>query len=166
MYFEDSVFGKKYVYRPSYSCIKDLVIDKPIEIKDGFYVSVQFMYDDTKGYITKTYGPFFNDEKEYLINFLNMINDLCCESPDYCGTSFYERSELLRKWSYNMWYDFDEDWDCILDAKTQEIIKRIDFSWEYCPDDRGIEATVEYYEVKYYDLKTKQFFKVKLKEAS
>lgn len=41
--------------------IKDVKITQPItkeKIKEGFYVTVKFMYGDADGYHSETYGPF------------------------------------------------------------------------------------------------------------
>lgn len=149
--------------------IKDIKITKPIankKIKEGFYVTVEFMYGDADGYKKETYGPFTQKEKQYLINFLNMLEKCLAAYPNGRGgfDDYHSKVKELKLWDMNG--DCDDDAYEKLSQEERDVIERIGFEWEYCPDGYGCQASIEDYEVKYYNSLDRVYCKVKLEKTS
>lgn len=146
--------------------IKDVKITKPIakeRIKEGFYITVNFMYGDADGWHDETYGPFVEKEKKHLIDFLNML-EKCLEAFPH-GKGGYEEYHTevpeLNIWDCEHW---NNDIEAKLSDEQKSIIERIGFEWEYCPDGYGCQASIEGYEVKYYNSLDRVWCKVKLEK--
>lgn len=137
--------------------IKEAIKEKNIE--EGFYVHIDFMYGDADGFVTRTYGPFYKNEDKYLLEFLSML-DKCLEAyPN--GRGGYDNYEDVVK-SLEIWTDCNCSDE--IDNKFKEVIDRIDFRWETCPDGYGCQASIESYEVKFFDLTDKQYHEVEICE--
>lgn len=141
--------------------IKDVVIKEPIKrktIKEGYYVDIDFMYGDADGYVKKTYGPFSEKEKEYLIHFLNTLEQCLNAFPRGRGgfDMYHDKVEELKIWDCS----YDEDCSIDIDDDFFNIVERIGFEWELCPDDWGCQASIRSYNVKFFNTLDNQYYKV------
>lgn len=128
-------------------------------VKEGFYVYIDYMYGDADGFVTRTYGPFYKNEEKYLLKFLSTLDECLEAYPNGRGgfENYEDVVESLKDWdSYN--YNGDGD------NEMEELVDRIDFRWETCPDGYGCQASIEGYEVKFFDSTDKQYHRVEIIE--
>ena len=137
--------------------IKEAIKEKTIE--EGFYVYIDFMYGDADGFVTRTYGPFYKNEDKYLLEFLLMLDECLEAYPN--GRGGYDNYEDVVK-SLEIWTDCN--YPDKIDDKFKEVIDRIDFRWETCPDGYGCQASIEGYEVKFFNSTDKQYHEVEICE--
>lgn len=131
--------------------IKDVIIGRKKEepqIKEGFYVEIEFMYGDADGWKNKTVGPFYPNQKEYLIQFLNMLESCLNAYPNGRGgdDDYEDVVETLKIWNFA----YEEDDIPNIDKKLEKVVKQINFDWEYDICGYG-EADIRDYNVTYYD---------------
>ena len=139
--------------------IKDVIIENKKEepqMEEGFYVEIEFMYGDADGYTNRTVGPFYPNQKEYLIQFLNMLESCLNAYPNGRGgdDDYEDVVETLKIW--NLAYEEDD----ILNIDKE--LEQIEFYWEYDICGYG-EAAIKNYKVTYYD-KLTGFHHVKLEK--
>lgn len=121
----------------------------------GYYVNIDYMYGDADEYNDQMVGCFTEDDKAYLLDFINIL-DRCLEAfPDgRRGNDNYEdHIPELKIWLGNEKTD---------DPKLADCIDRIAFEWEIDPDGWGDEATIEGYAITYYDATKKTAYNVSL----
>lgn len=131
--------------------IKDVIIENKKEepqIEEGFYVDIEFMYGDADGYTNRTVGPFYPNQKEYLIQFLNMLEDCLNAYPNGRGgeDDYEDVVEELKIW--DLAYEEDDTPD--IDENLEKVVEQIGFEWEYDICGFG-EAEIMSYNVTYYD---------------
>ena len=127
-------------------------------IKDGYYVKVDFMYGDADGYTKKSIGPFNKTEEKYLDMFLNMLDKCLKAFPNGKGgfETYEKKVDELKLWNPNYEpYDEEEvkEYDKLIENITQDmldIIDRINFEWPCTPDDWCCQASITDYKVVYY----------------
>ena len=134
--------------------------------KDGYYVQVEFMVGDADGYIKKKFGPFYDDETEYLDMFLDILDKCVCAFPKGkggCDTYEYEVTEL-KVWLIDYYPEDDEEeeeYDKLYEAlseKCKEIIERIEFEIE--TDYNCEQTTILKYRVFYYKNNTCHYVEI------
>lgn len=143
--------------------IKDVIIENKKEeqqLEEGFYVDIEFMYGDADGYTNRTVGPFYPNQKEYLIQFLNMLEACLNAYPNGRGgdDEYEDVVEILKIWNFA----YEEDDVPNIDKELEKVVEQIKFYWEYDICGYG-EATIENYNVTYYD-KVTGFHHVTLKK--
>lgn len=131
--------------------IKDVIIENKKEepqIEEGFYVDIEFMYGDADGYTNRTVGPFYPNQKEYLIQFLNMLEDCLNAYPNGRGgeDDYEDVVEELKIW--NITYEEDDTPD--IDENLEKVVEQIGFEWEYDIYEFD-ETEITSYNVTYYD---------------
>lgn len=97
----------------------------------------------------KTVGPFYPNQKEYLIQFLNMLESCLNAYPNGRGgdDDYEDVVETLKIW--NLAYEEDDIPN--IDKKLEKVVEQINFDWEYdIVYDEG-EADIRDYNVTYYD---------------
>ena len=124
---------------------------------EGFYVDIDYMYGDADGYNTVTVGCFKQGEEAYLSEFLIMLNK-CLEAYPYGLSSDEIYEDAVPELS--LWLR-DREVD---DKHLAECIGRIGFEMEYEPGDWGGEASIEGYNVRYYNKKDERFYNVEVIE--
>lgn len=130
--------------------IKNIRTSNSIKKIEGFYVYINFIYGNTDSYCTRSFGPFFEYEKEYLMEFLNMLDKCLAAYPN--GRDYYtDKIPEVKIW---------EGWiDGLSDKKN--IISRISFSWEKCPNELDTDALIKSYCFKFYNKKENLYHEVK-----
>lgn len=120
--------------------VKEVKITNPMEkeIKNGYYITVNFMYGDADGFVDREIGPFTEDEMDLLYDAIETLERCVHAYPNgRCGDDTYDHIKGFSKW-FGFEYD-DED-----EIPEQAI------EMEYEPDGWGGQASFEYYTVNYY----------------
>ena len=126
--------------------IKDVIIKdkrKEEKMEEGYYICIE--YD----YTTETVGPFYPNQKNYFIQFLNMLEDCLNAYPNGRGgyDDYEEVVEELKIW--NMIYE-DDDIPKI-DKDLKKVVRQISFEWPLDPSCNGTESDIIDFTVQYYD---------------
>ena len=143
--------------------IKDVMIkgkEKIKKQKEGYYVKIEFMYGDADGGTKKEFGPFYPEQKKYLLHFLNMLEDCLNAYPNGKGgfDEYEEVVEELKVW--NLLYE-EDDVPNISD-EFEKVVKQIRFEWICDPNGFYNESTIVDYKVRYFNKQDQQFHNVEL----
>ena len=143
--------------------IVDVVTKQPIsqELKNGYYITIRFMYGDADGYAFREMGPFSKDEKHLLFDAIETIERCVYAYPrGKGGDDGYEHIPGWAKWFGDEDYYDDEDWGDYEDEDEEEDCEEEKESlcqppqaipMEYTHDGWHSPATFKDYEVKYYE---------------
>ena len=130
---------------------------KRIKPKQGYYVDVAFEYGYNKLTHTEHFGPFFDNEKEYLLKFVNML-EVCriVDTPQsldirYDDVSYADIVPEVAEWTGAK---------SVVETEYAECIKRIDFSIPKEVNSLDLEASLSAWTVYYYDAEQDCFYDV------
>ena len=125
--------------------------------EQGYYVDVAFEYGDNELTHTEHFGPFYDNEKEYLLKFINMLE--ACRLVD-TPQSYLTRSDDV---SYADIVSAVAEWNGakpVTETGYSECIKRIDFGIPKEVNSDDFEASLTAWTVHYYDAEQDCFYDV------
>ena len=133
-----------------------LVISDKINVKkDGFYITVEYMHGDADLYTHVEYGPLPENLMILVINFIRRME----------GTRDIWDARKSLKTEFNIWSNEDTDYDgtdfdslsdlsedelaLYKDTNNFEMIKDVEFKWEFDSTNFDAVASIEDYYVTY-----------------
>ena len=120
----------------------------------GFYVTMEYMYGDADGYNTVVAGPFPDEKKHLLIEFLNVLEDMAHRYPH--GKGGFDGYEDVP--NYNKWFDVEtmaeECEPDFADPSDAEFRDGLGLEVECTPEGIGAIASLTGYDVTWRDGKT------------
>lgn len=119
----------------------------PLEIKNGYYIIVKFMYGDADGYVEREMGPFNEGEMDSLFDAIETIERCINEYP--CGRGGIDTYNYVKGWV--KWFGEREDYEEYGDKSEPYICPPQAIMMERTPDNWGSQATFDDYKVMYYD---------------
>lgn len=119
--------------------------------KKGFYVKIKWMYGDADGYKETKVGPFPENRKDILIDFLNVVSDMLRLYPH--GKGGYDGYDSVDGYLKFFSEDYRYDYDALTDEEkeTRAIEEYVGAEQVYTPDDSGCVASICGYKVYYMD---------------
>ena len=121
--------------------VKVLSNKTPVQIPErGFYIDMHYMYGDADGDKDTSTGPFPDDKKDLLIEFMNVLNEMVemDDTDDYCTIANYDR-----------WFDASFHGRNLTPEQT--FRKNLNLQIEYTPDGWSTVARLTGWDVYYYD---------------
>ena len=122
----------------------------PTEIPEkGFYVDLNYMYGDADGYNTVTAGPFPEDRKDLLVEFLNVLEGMLAEYPH--GKGGFDGYENVP--NYSKFFETEDGYETEDEADAAQEIEQLGLlqEIEYAPNGYGSVASFEGYTCYYHD---------------
>ena len=130
--------------------------------KRGFHVTLSYMYGDADGYKDVSVGPFPDEKKHLLIEFLNVLEDMATRYPH--GKGGFDGYEDVP--NYNKWFDTETmeeegepDFENPDDAAFRD---NLELEVECAPDGYGSIASFQGYTIIWRDGKTLSEYAVNL----